>query len=242
MDLGETIAALMPEHPSRAIVDPRCAGRRAGPRGARLRAVLDAVRPAAPDLLRADRDHRHRCQSRGPARRGAAAVRARPAGDAVVPQRRAWLGMPGFAQVTRHGRKVIVDSASLGTARAALPLPRPRRSAACSRRPGLDAAHALARDALPGVRESRVPRRACRELSRVAGLLWRRRRAAGRVLHGRLAAWIPCAAAGVHAARAPRSATRTPPAGEHQQRAPGGPVRAALHVIADGQGEALTVR
>ena len=54
---GETVAALMPEHPARAIlVRLRGEGERALG-AARLLAMLDAVRAAPADLLRADRDH-----------------------------------------------------------------------------------------------------------------------------------------------------------------------------------------
>ena len=59
--LGETLAALMPEHPARAIsIRLRGAGDERS-RGAGLFAVLEAVRTAPADLLRADGDHRLGC-------------------------------------------------------------------------------------------------------------------------------------------------------------------------------------
>ena len=56
--LGETIAALMPEHPGARHPDAAAAATASGRSSERVyRAVLDAVRAAPADLLRADRDH-----------------------------------------------------------------------------------------------------------------------------------------------------------------------------------------
>ena len=63
--IGETLASLMHEHPSRAIVLRVRAGEEPSPVGACLRAMLDAVRQPAADLLRAGGDHQQSCEFRG---------------------------------------------------------------------------------------------------------------------------------------------------------------------------------
>ena len=85
--LGETIAALMPEHPARTIV-VRLSG--AGERALAERVYAQCWMPfgaAAADLLRTDRDHGFGCGAGRFAIGGAAAGGAGPPGDCVVQKR-----------------------------------------------------------------------------------------------------------------------------------------------------------
>ena len=155
--IGETLAALMPEHPSRAIVIRFTRRRTALARGPRVRAVLDALRTAPADLLRADRDHRFGCQPAGSGRRGAAAGRARSAGDSVVPRARACSSLPAFGRLAPSHKS---GGGQRGVRRARAGPGRDERRVAAGTDGGrsfLDPPDALAGTDRADLRESRAP-------------------------------------------------------------------------------------
>ena len=96
--------------------------------------MLDAVRTAPADLLRADRDHRLRCRAGRSAGGAAAAGGAGPAGDPVVPQRAPARHAGVRRTLPRMAHKVVLDSAgSRDAGRAWRPRGRGRDAACCWR-------------------------------------------------------------------------------------------------------------